>query len=339
MSEKIILNLAYHHVQAPGDSNPLLPDLVCSLSRFERQVEYLHTQGFKVMTCGALARALKSRGSLPGKVATLSFDDGFAQTTANVRPVLHQRKTRATFFVIGNAARGRDVPLVLYIGLRRHLGARASEIIERKLLPLGLGDSPYRFLLDPKIFNVGRTGLYANEDRSVRRLHTILFRMLPPERSEEVIREMTAEVLRRHRGDLVKLVEKGVALRDEFLGYEEVLDLSFDEWCEVAWHSATHPFLGDASAAAVEREVSEDVQRDSLGLVCDTFGWPFGGEFPHRVKKVVAQRFESAWNYDIGDEGIAKLRAFGKNPRKWDRYDIPRIDEAEMEKFLGIPPF
>lgn len=328
MFKNTILNLAYHHVQKPGDPAPLLPDLVCLFERFRWQLNYLRENSFAFLRCDELMQRVKAKQFLPPRVVTLSFDDGFYATAMNVAGELRSKeKEVATFFIVDDLWRGKPIALTTYIKLRKVLGEDASRILEYELLPKALIGSPYMHLLNPQVFDVEKTGYYQNESPDVRRLHTILFRMMPSDRSAEVIQEMA-------EGRIPKEIVR------EYLLSPDVFYLT-GQGHEIAWHSKSHPFLGDASEELAEREIKPEDGYTAGGMkmvgFSDTFGWPFGGEFPARVKKVVDRYYESAWNYCIGEDAIPKLRAFEASPAAADPLDVPRIDQSQMEEYLGIP--
>ena len=64
---------------------------------FERQVAWLHGQGFHFVTMQELHAQW---GNLPEKTVAISFDDGYADNLINALPVLQKYQAKATIYVV-----------------------------------------------------------------------------------------------------------------------------------------------------------------------------------------------------------------------------------------------
>ncbi len=93
--------LMYHYVGAiPPDADKYRVDLTVSLDAFETQMDYLAINGYHPIRVSDLANHLLNGDPLPEKPIILTFDDGYTDIYANVFPVLRNKKSPATFFVI-----------------------------------------------------------------------------------------------------------------------------------------------------------------------------------------------------------------------------------------------
>ena len=84
--------LFYHRVSDDPD------ELSVSPRKFRRQMDYLATEGYRVVDV-VEAAALLDAGEPPAKTIGLSFDDGFLDVAEQALPLLAERSFRATVFV------------------------------------------------------------------------------------------------------------------------------------------------------------------------------------------------------------------------------------------------
>ena len=88
--------LTYHRIgTSKGD------DCAVASQDFERQMNFVAASGYRVIDMAVLVSALGSRDPLAGKVAVITFDDGFAETCDTVCGTLTAHRFPATFFLIG----------------------------------------------------------------------------------------------------------------------------------------------------------------------------------------------------------------------------------------------
>jgi peptidoglycan/xylan/chitin deacetylase (PgdA/CDA1 family) len=90
--------LTYHEVLAGGGPCPN-PFNQVSTDRLSAQVDRLLEAGYTLVTVSDLAARLAAPGEDPGRIVSLTFDDGLAEHAELVLPILRQRGIKATFSV------------------------------------------------------------------------------------------------------------------------------------------------------------------------------------------------------------------------------------------------
>jgi peptidoglycan/xylan/chitin deacetylase (PgdA/CDA1 family) len=88
--------LMYHEISARPSSDGRL---AVSPDSFAQQLGYLHASGYRTLTAGQLALAMKSASPLPAKPVVLTFDDGTADFHDVAVPLLARYGFTATVFV------------------------------------------------------------------------------------------------------------------------------------------------------------------------------------------------------------------------------------------------
>ena len=91
-----ILILTYHRI-GPDNNNWLLPPT--NMSDFENQIKYL-TKTHKIMPLNELAKAILEEKSLDGKIAVVTFDDGYKDSYQYAFPILKKYNIPATIFLV-----------------------------------------------------------------------------------------------------------------------------------------------------------------------------------------------------------------------------------------------
>ncbi|PHV12110.1 polysaccharide deacetylase family protein [Chitinimonas sp. BJB300] len=86
--------LTFHRVLSQPDV--LLPDEP-DIQRFDEELRWL-ARWFQVLPLDEAASRLKA-GTLPGRAAVITFDDGYANNAVNALPILQRHGMSATFFV------------------------------------------------------------------------------------------------------------------------------------------------------------------------------------------------------------------------------------------------
>lgn len=96
--------LVYHDV-APRESERLVASREFNVTptTFEAQMRYLHDQGYRVISLGALVEALEQRCSVPARTVVITFDDGRENQYRHAFPVLKRYGFTATFFPFTHA--------------------------------------------------------------------------------------------------------------------------------------------------------------------------------------------------------------------------------------------
>lgn len=91
--------IMYHSVSAEACGANRLN---VSAQTFERQMRFLSSHHYNVVTVEALAKLLKNKKSLPPKTIAITFDDGYANNYTYAFPVLKKYRLPATIFIIVN---------------------------------------------------------------------------------------------------------------------------------------------------------------------------------------------------------------------------------------------
>lgn len=90
--------LAYHSVF--NDEKDLTGDTDMVLEKFEKQMKWLHDNGYKTLTMDEFYKWKKGEYEAPRKSVVLTFDDGTESFYETVVPVLEKYDLNATVFVI-----------------------------------------------------------------------------------------------------------------------------------------------------------------------------------------------------------------------------------------------
>lgn len=96
--------LVYHDI-APAEHGRQVANREFNVTpaAFEAQMRYLHDQGFRVISLGALVEALEKRCAVPARTVVITFDDGRENQYRHAFPVLKRYGFTATFFPFTHA--------------------------------------------------------------------------------------------------------------------------------------------------------------------------------------------------------------------------------------------
>lgn len=86
--------LCYHHLAPEAKGR-----LVLAVSSFEEQMQYLASEGYRVVSLDALVAYTALGGQLPRKSVVLTFDDGYKSFLQYAYPILTKHGFTATLFV------------------------------------------------------------------------------------------------------------------------------------------------------------------------------------------------------------------------------------------------
>ena len=98
--ERALRILFYHRVSDDRDELAVTP------RRFREQMDYLASEGYRVVDIPEAVRLLR-KGTIPARTVGLNFDDGFLDVAENALGVLAERGFRATVFVSTGVTDGR----------------------------------------------------------------------------------------------------------------------------------------------------------------------------------------------------------------------------------------
>ncbi|MHB8618242.1 MAG: polysaccharide deacetylase family protein [Chloroflexota bacterium] len=95
--------LMYHHVAVPpADLPPSSATYFVPAARLDRQVFYLLTHGYAIVSLKRIVSALTGGPALPPKPVAITFDDGWQDFWQNGLAVVHKYSIPVTLFVIAN---------------------------------------------------------------------------------------------------------------------------------------------------------------------------------------------------------------------------------------------
>lgn len=98
--------LMYHQIDVPPPSGTPLRGLVVSPRSFARQMRLLKLMGYQGLSMRDLEPYLK--GEKTGKVAGITFDDGYQNNLHNALPVLKKHGFSATCYAVSNMIGGTN---------------------------------------------------------------------------------------------------------------------------------------------------------------------------------------------------------------------------------------
>jgi peptidoglycan/xylan/chitin deacetylase (PgdA/CDA1 family) len=252
--------LGYHRIaDVPPDSCPN----TVSLRNFIEQLEIIRNST-RPLPVSEIAGALES-GNLPPGAVGITFDDGYADLLACVKPVLIDRQVPATVFATPG-----------YLGREfwwEELHRIVRSIPWPEELKLSIGERRYRWRI-PEGNGTGRKQKITHD-------LGVLLEPLP-----EAQRRNVFDQLRELFG--VAIVRPGEVVRS--LSVDEILQLSRDGWIDVGSHSMTHRSLAGIPEYDQQLEIKESKVRLEaiLGRPVPGFSYPhgvFSGEICARVQQ------------------------------------------------------
>jgi peptidoglycan/xylan/chitin deacetylase (PgdA/CDA1 family) len=100
--------LMYHYIRVVDQAaDPLGYNLSITPDDFERQIAWLHDQGYAGVRMDTLARCMRGEARCPPKPLALTFDDGYEDAFSAALPVLQRYGFTATFYIV-NGFVGHD---------------------------------------------------------------------------------------------------------------------------------------------------------------------------------------------------------------------------------------
>ena len=245
--------LTYHGIEAAPMSPPC--DYVIDADTLRRELTYVG-KCFNVLPIDEALERLRD-GTLPGRAAVLTFDDGTRNLATNAAPILAELGLPAAVFVV-TAPMGTGEALWPDQVWLAFANTRESEI---DLSDLGLGTRPLRSAAERGQAceaAVGCLKTLPDADRLAR--------------ADALVAELGREV-DAHGGPF------------QMLSWDEAREMAGDGTISIHPHSATHPILSKCPDDKVEAEITEScvALRRETGSAPKIFAYP-NGDFDERVK-------------------------------------------------------
>ena len=101
--------LLYHHVQPQQQAvEKKQTSMSVDNEMFDKQMEYLVTQGYSFLTAKELVDALKNKSPLPTKSIVLTFDDGYRDNFEYAFPIIKKYNIKTNFMIATGLLEGAD---------------------------------------------------------------------------------------------------------------------------------------------------------------------------------------------------------------------------------------
>jgi peptidoglycan/xylan/chitin deacetylase (PgdA/CDA1 family) len=107
--------LMYHRIAPASERGNDLADLVLDPRVFDAQLAALEAHGWRTITSGQLAQAVRANDTLPARTFVITLDDGREDGYTHAFPILQKHGFVATFFVI--TARVNESPYLTWTEL------------------------------------------------------------------------------------------------------------------------------------------------------------------------------------------------------------------------------
>lgn len=272
--------LGYHRVvtdytSASGQS--INPNLI-SLDTFERQIDYL-SKRYCFVSLDDLVTAFKEKRPHRNRLATITFDDGYADVYHNAHPILHQRRIPYTIFVVSDLV-GTNTLLphdAVYLYVSEALSSN---------LPSAFSD--LSAISETSLVNGGDLGALASK----------LGKCTEPFSATRLILEsLDIDGIR----TLIRQMENQLSpTEDKRSGFEivtwEMLSEMIEQGATVGSHTQSHVVLANESVETVRREVrcSKLGLEKRLKTQVNHFAYPDGSFNTNVIHEVASAGYCSA---------------------------------------------
>lgn len=301
--------LLYHRVSKLS-SDPQL--LSVTESHFEEHLEHLRRH-FRPMGLRELKQAL-DLGRIPNRAVAITFDDGYADSLYNAKPLLERYDIPATVFVTSGYVEGN----------REFWWDELDRLVlQPKTLPakldLMVNGTPHRWEL-------GEVSNYTEEsyercrgwnvEKDVQNLRQHVYLSLC-----QMLRPLPETERQRVLGQLRGWARTELVSRSthRILSPVEVLQLAEGNLVQVGAHTVNHPVLSGLQVEMQRREVqwSKAYLEEILGGAVTTFSYPYGTRGDY-TKETIAIVREAGF-------GCACSNFPGVVLKDTDRFQLPRL--------------
>ena len=95
--------LMYHYIRTVDkEADPLGYNLSIAPDMFEKQMQWLHDNGYTPITIATAQRCIQGEPVCPPKAIALTFDDGYLDAYTTALPTLQRFGFTATFYIVNN---------------------------------------------------------------------------------------------------------------------------------------------------------------------------------------------------------------------------------------------
>ncbi|CAD84758.1 MULTISPECIES: polysaccharide deacetylase family protein [Nitrosomonas] len=277
------------------------PDLLTGeggIAQFEKGLSYL-TNNFNILPLSEAVNKLRS-GTLPGRAACITFDDGYADNAEIALPILQKHGVTATFFIAsGFLDGGRMWNDTVIESVRRAKGDKLD------LNAIGLGNHAIATL---------------EQRRETLNLLINKLKYLPHEARASQVDKLSTII--------------AADLPDNLMMISAQVRQLHDAGMEIGGHTLTHPILASIDDAAARTEIAEG--KAKLEAIIDTplrlFAYPNGKPgkdyLSAHVKMIKDAGFEAAVS-----------TAWGAARQDSDMFQLPRFtpwDQSEWRYVLRM---
>jgi peptidoglycan/xylan/chitin deacetylase (PgdA/CDA1 family) len=201
------------------------------------------------VTIDELIKHITGEIKLPGKVAAVTFDGGYAGNYKYAFPILKRYNVPATVYVVTNSIDG-NIPW------------------ERKLLYLIFLTKKERF----KLNYGGKEHEFEIKTHSQKRL------------TKRIIQDYLRLINQREKDDLLKQISKNLNIELSglahklFLSWDQINEMNKSRLITIGSHTLTHPILTEISLEEARREIGDSKIHieGKLGEEIETFCYPDG---------------------------------------------------------------
>lgn len=271
----------YHRVLAEPD---LLLGIKRDINTFDSHLSYL-TRYFNILPLSEAVQRL-SGGTLPGRAACVTFDDGYADNAEIALPILQKHGIPATFFIATGFINGGIM-----------WNDKVIELIRR-----APGDT----------LDLGKIGLGNHVISSIQQRQQLLFPLI------DKLKYLPFEERHRRVDQLCELVP--VTLPDDLMMTSEQIKKLHQAGMEIGGHTINHPILArlDDNLAFSEIANGKEMLESIIGEPIHLFAYPNGkpgqdylSQHPSMIRKIgFKAAVSTAWGAARHNTDIYQLPRF-----------------------------
>ncbi len=287
-NNSVWLVMTYHRVIADSGDDPFQLGMCVKENHFSDQMKWLSSK-FEVWTPQDVVNCMQSGETLPRKLASVTFDDGYLDNLENAAPILDLHKCPWAIYVATDAVEGKR-PFWWDIAIQATRNCRVSSLELSELAIEGL------------VGNLRMNSL--NIAESLETLLTQLWTLPTNELRYRAVSRLAEHLNSPVEHDLPKI-----------LGPEQVKQLS-DSGVEIGAHSQSHPDLAALTEEGTRNELTRSRSLIEQWTGTNVQGCAYPGGFSSRSVEKVAE--DSGFSYAMGTDR-------GWNDGDFQRFNVNRV--------------